>query len=93
LTSSYSQLSYQNSLSPITIPEAPAYWVVTTDSRAAFAALNSSTPFVDSATESDFTVASSSDLTATTPLSGSVLFYGNYTTIATNPSWVTFSAN
>jgi len=93
LTSSSAQLFFSNSAAPITIPAGPAYWVVTTDSTAVFAALNSSTAFVDSATESAFTVASSSNLTATTPLSGSVLFYGNYAIVATNPSWVTFSAN
>ena len=93
LTSSSSQLNFSTMATPITIPAGPSYWVVTTNSTAVFAVLNSSSAFVDSATESAFTVASSSDLTATTPLSGSVLFYGNYTTIATNPSWVTFSAN
>lgn len=88
LTNNSFYLNFPLYSSPITIPAGPAYWIITTDSTAEFAVLNSSTPFVDSATESAFTLASSSDLTATAPLSGSVLFNVSYTQIATNPSWV-----
>jgi hypothetical protein len=81
------------SLSAITIPAGPAYWTITTDGTATFTALNSASAYIDSATESAFSIASSNAPNTTTPVSGSYFFNTQYAIIATNPSWVTVTAN